>query len=57
MTTDGSQDGAKQADKPRKPREHVVIAAADPVKLGSMLLTIVEPHVGARSRVQPLVRA
>jgi hypothetical protein len=40
MTTDAS------TEKPRKPREHPVIAAADPVRLGSMLLTIVEPHVG-----------
>jgi hypothetical protein len=30
----------------RSPREHVVIAAADPVKVGSMLLTLVEPHRG-----------
>ena len=28
------------------PREHPVIAAADPVKVGSMLFTLVEPHRG-----------
>ena len=33
-------------EKVRKPREHMVIAAADPVKLGSMLLTLVDPHPG-----------
>jgi hypothetical protein len=32
--------------KEKRPREHVVIAAADPVKVGSMLLTVVEPHRG-----------
>jgi hypothetical protein len=41
MTTD-----SPATDKPRKPREHVVIAAADPVKVGSMLFTLVEPHEG-----------
>lgn len=30
----------------RAPRQHPVIAAADPVKLGSMLFTLVEPHRG-----------
>jgi len=37
---------AEKSDKPRPPRQHPVIAAADPVKVGSMLLTIVEPHRG-----------
>ena len=40
MTTEAS------TEKPRKPREHPVIAAADPVRVGSMLLTLVEPHAG-----------
>jgi hypothetical protein len=44
MTTDQVPETA--ATKPRAPREHKVIAAADPVKLGSMLMTLVEPHVG-----------
>jgi hypothetical protein len=52
MTTEGSTDSETGAaskaatDKPRKPREHPVIAAADPVRVGSMLMTLVEPHVG-----------
>jgi hypothetical protein len=44
MTTDAGQD---TKDKPRPPREHPVIAGADPVKVGSMLFTIVEPHKGS----------
>src|SRR5580700_11040005 len=30
----------------RPPREHPVIAGADPVKVGSMLMTLVDPHRG-----------
>ncbi|MDE3087137.1 MAG: hypothetical protein KGJ77_10285 [Acidobacteriota bacterium] len=30
----------------RPPRQHVVVAGAEPIKLGSMLVTLVEPHRG-----------
>ncbi len=30
----------------RPPRQHVIVAGAEPVKLGSMLFTLVEPHRG-----------
>ncbi|HXQ44343.1 MAG TPA: hypothetical protein VN816_06870 [Acidimicrobiales bacterium] len=41
-----SQEGpdAKKADRP--PRQHVIVAGAEPIKLGSMLFTLVEPHRG-----------
>jgi hypothetical protein len=30
----------------RSPRQHVIVAGAEPIKLGSMLFTLVEPHRG-----------
>jgi len=30
----------------RPPRQHVIVAGAEPIKLGSMLFTLVEPHRG-----------
>lgn len=45
MTT--HQPGASGQKPPRPPREHKVIAAADPVKLGSMLFTLTDPHRGS----------
>lgn len=30
----------------RPPRQHVIVAGAEPIKLGSMLVTLVEPHRG-----------
>ncbi len=32
---------------PRPPREHKIIAGAEPIRLGSMLVTLVEPHRGS----------
>ena len=40
MTT-SSEDSAK-----RPPRQHPITAGAEPIKLGSMLFTLVEPHRG-----------
>ena len=34
----------KKADRP--PRQHCIVAGAEPIKLGSMLFTLVEPHRG-----------
>lgn len=31
---------------PRPPRQHTVVAGAEPIRLGSMLVTLVEPHRG-----------
>ena len=33
-----------KADRP--PRQHAIVAGAEPIKLGSMLFTLVEPHRG-----------
>src|SRR5579884_1713392 len=30
----------------RPPRQHPIVAGAEPIKLGSMLVTLVEPHKG-----------
>jgi len=34
------------SEEPRPPREHRIVAGAEPVELGSMLFTLVEPHRG-----------
>jgi hypothetical protein len=36
--------GTEKADRP--PRQHCIVAGAEPIKLGSMLFTLVEPHRG-----------
>src|SRR5579884_1685650 len=36
--------GATEGDRP--PRQHAIVAGAEPVKLGSMLFTLVDPHRG-----------
>jgi hypothetical protein len=38
---------AEQTETPRPAREHKIIAGAEPIKLGSMLVTLVEPHRGS----------
>ncbi|HTT85938.1 MAG TPA: hypothetical protein VMF60_01100 [Acidimicrobiales bacterium] len=38
--------GADQKAADRGPRQHVIVAGAEPIKLGSMLFTLVEPHRG-----------
>ncbi|HMK62164.1 MAG TPA: hypothetical protein VK386_00975 [Acidimicrobiales bacterium] len=35
-----------KAPEDRPPRQHVIVAGAEPIKLGSMLFTLVEPHRG-----------
>ncbi len=35
-----------ETTEPRPPRQHPIVAGAEPIKLGSMLFTLVEPHRG-----------
>jgi hypothetical protein len=45
--TAGGRGGDQKGDKKSEgPRQHVIVAGAEPVKLGSMLFTLVEPHRG-----------
>jgi len=44
-TTDSKRAAGAVAEK-RPPREHPVVADAAPIKLGSLLFTLVEPHRG-----------
>ncbi len=46
MTAESETKETGETKQKRPPREHIVIAAADPVKVGSMLLTLVDPHRG-----------
>lgn len=42
--TANQASGTGQGERP--PRQHVIVAGAEPIKLGSMLFTLVEPHRG-----------
>jgi hypothetical protein len=42
--TDDAGSGSSPAEKP--PRQHCIVAGAEPIKLGSMLFTLVEPRPG-----------
>jgi hypothetical protein len=44
--TPAPPDAAAGAAPDRPPRQHVVVAGAEPIVLGSMLVTLVEPHRG-----------
>jgi hypothetical protein len=44
--TGASPTGAPVEKGERPPRQHVIVAGAEPIKLGSMLFTLVEPHRG-----------
>jgi hypothetical protein len=41
-----SKKGATAKKEERPPRQHCIVAGAEPIKLGSMLFTLVEPHRG-----------
>jgi len=45
MTT-SDPNGAATERPPRPPRQHPIVAGAEPIKLGSMLFTLVEPRRG-----------
>jgi hypothetical protein len=42
--TDATGEADKKAERP--PRQHTIVAGAEPIKLGSLLFTLVEPHRG-----------
>jgi len=45
--TDAADDAEGEPTKAdRPPRQHCIVAGAEPIKLGSMLFTLVEPHRG-----------
>ena len=49
MAEKTDSEDKKDAESPkgeRPPRQHTIVAGAEPIKLGSMLFTLVEPHRG-----------
>lgn len=42
----GGAAGGGAQPAPRPPRQHCIVAGAEPIRLGSMLVTLVEPHRG-----------
>jgi hypothetical protein len=46
MTEKTETEGAAGERAERPPRQHTIVAGAEPIKLGSLLFTLVEPHRG-----------
>jgi hypothetical protein len=46
MTDKTETEGSAAQTAERPPRQHTIVAGAEPIKLGSLLFTLVEPHRG-----------